>query len=136
MTRQTHEIKHVARLTGLNPHRIRAWERRYGAVNPGISPTNRRCYNENDINRLLLLRRAVAPGHRIVRLDDNVLGNLAGANEAVYEVLNSGPKKLDQTLRDAAFDAAKNSDIRWCWDLDAFRGGLEALALQAESRPA
>jgi methanogenic corrinoid protein MtbC1 len=59
------EIQYVSRRTGLNPHRIRAWERRYQAVLPHRTATHRRRYTETDIQRLQALRQAVEGGHRI-----------------------------------------------------------------------
>src|SRR5437763_643334 len=60
-----HPIGVVARRTGLKPDLIRAWERRYGAVEPGRSDTRRRFYSDADVERLLLLRRAVSTGRGI-----------------------------------------------------------------------
>jgi DNA-binding transcriptional MerR regulator/methylmalonyl-CoA mutase cobalamin-binding subunit len=60
-----HPIGVVARRTGLKPDLIRAWERRYGAVAPGRTETRRRFYSDEDIERLLLLRRAVNTGRGI-----------------------------------------------------------------------
>ncbi len=44
---------------------IRAWERRYNAVEPVRSSTNRRLYSEENIKRLELLQKATALGHSI-----------------------------------------------------------------------
>jgi DNA-binding transcriptional MerR regulator/methylmalonyl-CoA mutase cobalamin-binding subunit len=60
-----HPIGVAARRTGLKPDLIRAWERRYGAVEPGRSDTRRRFYSDADIERLLLLRRVVGTGRGI-----------------------------------------------------------------------
>ncbi|MEA2603185.1 MAG: MerR family transcriptional regulator, light-induced transcriptional regulator [Acidobacteriota bacterium] len=60
-----HPIGVVARRTGLKPDLIRAWERRYGAVEPGRTDTRRRFYSDEDIERLLLLRRVVSTGRGI-----------------------------------------------------------------------
>jgi MerR family transcriptional regulator, light-induced transcriptional regulator len=60
-----HPIGVVARRTGLKPDLIRAWERRYGAVAPGRTETRRRFYSDEDIERLLLLRRVVSSGRGI-----------------------------------------------------------------------
>ena len=65
-----HPIGVVARRTGLKPDLIRAWERRYGAVEPGRSGTRRRLYSDADIARLLLLKRAVATGRSIGQIAD------------------------------------------------------------------
>ena len=55
-------IKVVAKRTGLSTHVIRIWERRYGAVAPGRTKTNRRMYSESDIERLALLRQLTSGG--------------------------------------------------------------------------
>jgi DNA-binding transcriptional MerR regulator/methylmalonyl-CoA mutase cobalamin-binding subunit len=60
-----HPIGLVARRTGLKPDLIRAWERRYGAVEPGRSTTRRRFYSDADVERLQLLRRVVRTGRGI-----------------------------------------------------------------------
>ena len=51
--------------TGLSPHVIRAWERRYQAIVPQRSASGRRLYTQQDIGRLMLLKRATRQGHRI-----------------------------------------------------------------------
>lgn len=58
-------MKVVARRTGLTPHVIRVWERRYQAVTPQRTETNRRLYNDDDVQRLQLLHRATKAGHSI-----------------------------------------------------------------------
>lgn len=58
-------IKAVARRTGLSTHVIRVWERRHGAVKPERSESNRRLYSEEEVERLLLLRKATEAGHSI-----------------------------------------------------------------------
>ncbi len=55
----------VVRRTGLNASLLRAWERRYGAVEPGRSGGGQRLYSEDDIRKLALLREAVDAGHNI-----------------------------------------------------------------------
>lgn len=55
----------VARRTGLKPDLIRAWERRYSAVEPERSGTKRRFYTDEDIERLRLLRDATRGGRAI-----------------------------------------------------------------------
>ena len=58
-------IRYVSRRTGLTPHVIRAWEKRYRAVVPIRSPKNRRLYSEDDVQRLQLLKRITDAGHTI-----------------------------------------------------------------------
>lgn len=82
---QGHPIKVVARRTGLTPHVIRAWEKRYGAVSPARTPTHRRLYSEEDIERLILLRRAILTGRsigQIAHLPTENLRTLVTTDEA------------------------------------------------------
>jgi DNA-binding transcriptional MerR regulator/methylmalonyl-CoA mutase cobalamin-binding subunit len=60
-----YSIKTVARMTGLSVHLIRMWEKRYQAVSPQRTRTNRRLYSDADIKRLNYLRMATAAGHAI-----------------------------------------------------------------------
>lgn len=61
-------IQAAAERTGLTPHVIRAWERRYQAIEPERSPGKHRLYSEAEIERLALLHRAVEGGHSIGRI--------------------------------------------------------------------
>ena len=60
-----HPIQVVSRATGLSPDVLRAWERRYHAVDPGRTPGAHRLYSDSDIARLTLIRKALAAGRRI-----------------------------------------------------------------------
>ncbi len=80
-----HPIGVVARRTGLKPDLIRAWERRYGAVAPGRTDTRRRFYSDEDVERLLLLRRVVSTGRGI--------SQVAGlSNEELQAVIDTEPE--------------------------------------------
>lgn len=61
-------IQAVSERTGLTPHVIRAWERRYSAIEPERSAGRQRLYSEEEIERLALLHRAVRSGHSIGRI--------------------------------------------------------------------
>ena len=61
-------IQAVAERTGLTPHVIRAWERRYRAIEPERSAGKQRLYSEPEIERLLILSRAVRGGHSIGKI--------------------------------------------------------------------
>ncbi len=45
-------IREVARLTGVNPVTLRAWERRYGLIQPTRTESGHRLYSMNDIERV------------------------------------------------------------------------------------
>jgi methylmalonyl-CoA mutase cobalamin-binding domain/chain len=65
MHEMSHSIRVAAQRTGLSPHVIRIWEKRYGVVEPGRTDTNRRRYTDAEIERLALLRQATESGHSI-----------------------------------------------------------------------
>jgi methanogenic corrinoid protein MtbC1 len=70
-----YRIGAVSRLTGISTDTLRAWERRYGAVTPPRAGRGRD-YDQGDVERLILLRRAVEKGHAIgtiARLPDSQL---------------------------------------------------------------
>jgi len=60
-----HSIKIASRRSGLSAHVIRVWEKRYRAVVPTRTKTNRRLYGEAEIERLRLLGLATKAGHTI-----------------------------------------------------------------------
>lgn len=71
-------IRAVARLTGLSVDTLRAWERRYRAVEP-VRGDRGRAYTGRDIERLKLLASLVAGGHSI--------GAIAGKSDAALRRL-------------------------------------------------
>jgi DNA-binding transcriptional MerR regulator len=81
----TYPVGTVARLTGLSPELIRAWERRYGVVEPLRTPGGTRRYSAADLKRLRLVKAAVDAGHRIgqvARLDPAELEQRAAGSQA------------------------------------------------------
>ena len=81
---QGYPIRAVVRRTGLTAHVIRVWEKRYGAVSPMRTPTNRRLYSDSDVERLQLLHRAMLAGHsigQIAQLPNERLRALVVADE-------------------------------------------------------
>jgi methanogenic corrinoid protein MtbC1 len=71
-----HPIQVAARRSGLTADVIRAWERRYHAVEPQRSGTNRRLYSDEDVERLLLLGQVTRAGRRIGDVATLPLGDL------------------------------------------------------------
>jgi len=60
-----HTMKATAQRTGLTPHVLRVWEKRYSAVKPDRTDTNRRLYSDEEVERLSLLREITRGGHSI-----------------------------------------------------------------------
>ena len=63
-----HTIRIASRRTGLSPHVIRIWERRYAVLATGRTESNRRLYSDEDLERLGLLRELTQHGHQISRV--------------------------------------------------------------------
>lgn len=105
-----HPIGVVCHRARMKPDRVRAWERRYGVVEPSRSDGNQRLYSDADIDRLVLLRQAVAVGHRIAgiaALSEGELRQLVRADvEESVPRREPAPSKPDETagvVRDCLF---------------------------------
>lgn len=73
---RSYQIGTVATLTGVDPHTIRAWERRHGAIAPSRSESGRRRYDDRTVERLQLLKALVDCSESIgtiARLSDDAL---------------------------------------------------------------
>jgi len=71
-------IRAVSKLTGVPVDTLRAWERRYGVVQP-VRDSRGRLYADGDVRKLRLLRLLVDRGHpigRLVKLSEQELGRL------------------------------------------------------------
>lgn len=123
--RKLYPIGYVARATGLSPHVIRAWERRYRAVQPGRSETNRRLYSLDDIDRLRLLKGARTQGqpiHAASGLEEERLRRMG--RDGRREARASGPILPDEPAAAAAFATAGLEAVRRL-DPDALAALLE-----------
>jgi len=99
-------IRAVSQITGLSQHAIRAWERRYGIVEPDRTGTNRRLYSRGDVERLLLLKKAGEQGHSLAQVADLPLESmrrLVGEGEILQAGTSSG-------LADSAIRATHELD--------------------------
>ena len=63
-----YSVTAASRMSGVHPETLRAWERRYEAIQPRRDERGRRMYAAEDVERLRLLRRATELGHAISRL--------------------------------------------------------------------
>jgi MerR family transcriptional regulator, light-induced transcriptional regulator len=102
-------IRVVARLTGIPIDTLRAWERRYGAVEPGRDDRGR-LYAEPDVQKLKLLRRLVERGHAIGRIANMEDAELSRLLEAGLEPRDRDGKADQIDLR-ALFDAIDRYDM-------------------------
>lgn len=111
MTEVQHSIKVAAKRCGLSTHVIRIWEKRYDAVSPDRTDTNRRLYSEDEIERLTLLRLATEAGHAIsnvARLPLEKLRELV-AQSAPAPAIASRARSVDPAATvEAAVQAIRN----------------------------
>ena len=115
-------IKYVAQRTGLKPHAIRAWEKRYAAVVPRRSSKNRRLYSEHDVLRLQLLKKLTDSGHSIsqmAKLDSSELSDLAQREST--ENLQLKKKNVARLLQPATADEFFLECLSAVSDLDSDR---------------
>jgi MerR family transcriptional regulator, light-induced transcriptional regulator len=64
-TSRSYRIGDVARYVGVSTHALRAWERRYGTVEPHRTPGGSRLYDAAQIDRLKTLKELTDYGHSI-----------------------------------------------------------------------
>ena len=96
-----HPIRVVAKRTGLSPHVIRAWEKRYEAVRPTRTPTGRRVYSNEDLERLMLLRQATLLGRsigQIAKVPTEELRAIVEEDEAAVAEENDASPPVRQTV--------------------------------------
>ncbi len=133
-TRLLHPIRVAARRTGLSPHVLRAWERRYRVVTPGRSAGGQRLYSDLDLERLALLGRLVGGGHgisQLARLDRAQLQALAAEGLALPPTRTGGdltPAAPVGEGPDDAVAAALASVLGF--DADALQATLERAGLR------
>ncbi len=65
MSEVRYSIKIASERSGVSSHLIRMWEKRYGALSPDRTETNRRLYSDENVERLSLLYACTKSGHRI-----------------------------------------------------------------------
>jgi DNA-binding transcriptional MerR regulator/methylmalonyl-CoA mutase cobalamin-binding subunit len=83
---------------------LRAWERRYGFPKPERRPgSNRRLYSAADVERLVLVARALEAGYRV--------GDVIGKTQAELDAL-ANPRRASATPeRSRAFDVTRLVDL-------------------------
>ena len=101
--RDTYAVGQVARLTGISPDLLRAWERRYQAVEPVRTEGGTRRYRPADIERLRLLKAAVESGYRI--------GDVARlSSEEISKRLAKGEQERDRAPVEGVLSSLERLD--------------------------
>lgn len=89
-----HSIRAVSRRTGLTAHVIRIWEKRYAAVQPQRTATQRRLYSEADVERLNLLSQLTRAGQsisQVAKLPTEALQTLLQQSQPAPATLHDKP---------------------------------------------
>jgi len=136
--RPSYAIASVSRLTGIDAHTIRAWERRHRAVVPARTPSGQRRYSEADVARLQLLRAVVAAGGsigEIARLPDAALeARLAALSAEAPAASEPGPLAVaflaPGLVRQLEADAAARAGVEVMASASDLEGLRRALAKQ------
>lgn len=101
VTERTYEINEVAKLTGLAPARLRAWERRYEVVRPQRQANGYRAYTAEQVALLRAFARLIEAGERIGDLADRPIDEILARSDEMG---------LDGTPQGALMDAVRMLD--------------------------
>ncbi len=105
-----HSIRTASTQSGVSPHLIRMWERRYKALHPTRTAGNRRVYCPDDITRLRLLKALTQTGHNIGSLAtqcNETLRHMLQAREAGQTASLLGTNEME-LIHDACYKAIHN----------------------------
>ncbi len=115
MTNAKHSIGAVAKRTGLSTYVIRIWEKRYRAIEPDRTETRRRLFSDREIERLILLKKAIEMGEsigQISSLSDEALKELVGdsgvKNSSTFNAPDDTGIAIDYL--DKSLDAVRSLD--------------------------
>jgi DNA-binding transcriptional MerR regulator len=111
---RSYQIGTVSTLTGLDPHTIRAWERRYGAIEPSRTATGRRRYDDLTVERLLLLKALVDCQESIGTIANLPDSDLRARLEKLADLGKGRPRESDAVRGPG------------CWRMALMAPGLEA----------
>jgi len=136
-------IKQASARSGVGIPLLRAWERRYGVVEPVRTPAGYRLYDEDAIDRLRAMRRLVEGGWspreaapRIRGLEMDAVRSLAGgqAAPALGALPSAGHDELAGRIVSAALDldqGALERALDEAFGTSRFEAAAEAVVLPA-----
>ncbi len=137
--RGEYRIGTVSKLTGVDPHTIRAWERRYRAIVPRRTDGGTRLYGDGDVHRLRLLKAVTDAGDAIgvvANLSDGDLrarlAALAGAGDATRgPSASSGRVRVLVIGRGIAERLRERTELEIAREAETIEGLLDAKGAQA-----
>lgn len=134
MSEVRYSIKIASERSGVSSHLIRMWEKRYGALSPDRTETNRRLYSDENVERLSLLFSCTQVGHRIgniASLPTETLRKLARESADIQEAAakENAPElpNIEQGLPAAIRPAFQAIDAM---DVDLLRNALDEASVE------
>jgi MerR family transcriptional regulator, light-induced transcriptional regulator len=105
-----HPIGVVARRTGVSLHVLRAWERRYGVVEPRRTAGGQRLYSDADVARLRLLRQLTEGGRTISQVASLPTAELERLAAEDVQAPVPAPQESGEWYRSRCIAAAERLD--------------------------
>lgn len=102
MISTTYTIQMASKLSGVGVHTIRAWEKRYKALEPSRDAAGHRTYSKTDVEKLILLSELCLLGYTISKV--------AGLNIVELKALLMDLGKSEESLAQSDFNLV--SDVR------------------------
>lgn len=110
-------MRTIANITGINPVTLRAWERRYGLIQPQRTAKGHRLYTKQDIERIQRVRALLQQGVAISQvgqiLDNNIEIEVASVNDTGNDIWASYQQRMlasietyDEVLLDELYNDA------------------------------
>jgi len=110
-----YSIRVVARLSGISADTLRMWERRYGFPKPTRNEKGNRLYSAEDVDRLVLISRAMQAGYRpgeVVAKRKRELEKLLADSAKAPAALVREEGDIAEILRDVAADQVASARQR------------------------
>lgn len=118
-----YSIKDIEHLTGIKAHTIRIWEKRYKILNPERKPTRIRCYNDNDLKRILNISTLNHTGIKISKIAGKTDDQLAEMVNSIKLIKRESFLKINDMIK-AMIDLDESAFIKIIND-DTLLNGFE-----------
>jgi MerR family transcriptional regulator, light-induced transcriptional regulator len=138
---ERYTIRDLDKLSGINAHTIRVWERRYGIIKPQRTGTNRRRYDDADLRKIINISILRRNGFKIseiaemaeseieekvallstdvfnsdTHIDSMIKAMVAFDETAVNELINKSLmyKGMEETMTSLVFPFLKRIGVMW-----------------------
>ncbi|MCP4911988.1 MAG: MerR family transcriptional regulator [Oligoflexia bacterium] len=107
-----YSIKNVSMMTGISVHTLRAWEKRYGVVNPERGDNGRRFYSEADVEKLELISFIVKAGEAIGQVQKLSLEELKVKADLLKDSVIKEIETRDFLIASTVLDSALRSGLK------------------------